>query len=163
MPLVRHTGFVVHNNTKQSVDQVANNTLRVVNNGSTTVRFHVNFSLPSGWEYLGNPEKDIELAGNDSIFLPVRLIVNRDSKGGTSYIVTAWLSSEKGVQFSSQNWYVTIPIHSEWNALIPVKQQYFITGNDSSGFRVRFEIWEMPMNNFAFPLFRSSIGSITIE
>ncbi|MBK8585589.1 MAG: hypothetical protein IPN88_09245 [Bacteroidetes bacterium] len=97
----------VHNNTKQSVDQVANNTLRVVNNGSTTVRFHVNFSLPSGWEYLGNPEKDIELAGNDSIFLPVRLIVNRDSKGGTSYIVTAWLSSEKGVQFSSQNWYVT--------------------------------------------------------
>lgn len=128
----------VHNNTKQSVDQVANNTLRVINNGSTPVRFHVNFSLPSGWEYLGNPEKDVELAGNDSIFLPVRLIVNRDSKGGTSYIVTAWLSSEKGVQFSSQNWYVTIPIHSEWNANIPVKQQYFISGIDSSGFRVRF-------------------------
>lgn len=128
----------VHNNTKQSVDQVANNTLRIINNAPTPVRFHVNFSLPSGWEYLGNPEKDVELAGNDSIFLPVRLIVDRNSKGGTSYIVTAWLSSDKGVQFSSQNWYVTIPIHSEWSANIPVKQQYFITGVDSSGFRVRF-------------------------
>ncbi|MBK8364599.1 MAG: hypothetical protein IPL24_13355 [Bacteroidetes bacterium] len=117
---------------------MANNTLRIINNAPTPVRFHVNFSLPSGWEYLGNPEKDVELAGNDSIFLPVRLIVNRDSKGGTSYIVTAWLSSDKGVQFSSQNWYVTIPIHSEWSANIPVKQQYFITGVDSSGFKVRF-------------------------
>lgn len=128
----------VHSSTKQSVEEVANNTLRVINKSGAPVRFHVNFSLPGGWELLGKAEKDVELAANDSIFLPVRVIVNRESKGGTSYIITAWLSSEKGVQFASHNWYVTIPIHSEWTANIPVKQQYFIGGMDSSGFKVRF-------------------------
>ena len=128
-------GFV-HNNSKQNVNEVANNTLRVRNYSNATVRFHVNFSLPAGWSFLGNPEKDIELASNDSIFLPVRLILNHDAKGGTSYIVTAWLSSEKGLQFSSQNWYVTIPIHSDWKASLPIKQQYFISQSDSSGFKI---------------------------
>lgn len=128
----------VHNNTKQNVDEVANNTLRISNHTGAPVRFHVNFSLPGGWEVLGKAEKDVELEANDSIFLPIRIIVNRDSKGGTSYIVTAWLTSDKGVQFSSQNWYVTIPIHSEWKANLPVKQQYFISDNDSTGFKVHF-------------------------
>jgi hypothetical protein len=128
----------VHNNTKQDVNEVANNTLKVRNYSSSIVRFHVNFSLPSGWEFLGNPEKDVQLAANDSIFLPVRLIVNRDSKGGTSYIVTAWLSSDKGVQFASQNWYVTIPVHSDWKASVPNKQVYFISNVDSSGFKLIF-------------------------
>lgn len=126
----------VKNNTKQDVNEVANNTLRIRNYSNAVVRFHVNFSLPAGWQYLGNPEKDIELAAGDSVFLPVRLIVNRASKGGTSYIVTAWLSTEKGLQFASQNWYVTIPVHSDWKATMPVKQQYFISETDSSGFKV---------------------------
>lgn len=128
----------VHANTSQEASEVANNTLRVKNLTNSTVRFHVNFSMPAGWQFLGNASKDIELAPGDSVFVPARVIIENAAKGGTSYIVTAWLSSEKGIQFSSQNWYVSIPSKSEWKALIPTKQHYFITGNDSSGFSMIF-------------------------
>ncbi|MBL0104595.1 MAG: hypothetical protein IPP51_13050 [Bacteroidetes bacterium] len=129
----------VHTSTTQQPTEVASNTLRVKNFTNSTVRFKVNFSLPGGWSFLGIAEKSIELAAGDSVFIPARLIMDKSSKGGTSYIVTAWLASDKGVQFSSQNWYVTVPIKSSWTGQLPTKQMYFITGVDSSGFRMLFK------------------------
>ena len=73
---------------------------------------------------------------NDSIFIPVRVIPQKLSKGGTSYIITILLVSDKGLQFAAQNWYVDIHANSQWKALLPLKQIYFVNHVDSSGFKI---------------------------
>ncbi|MBL0066050.1 MAG: hypothetical protein IPP38_13770 [Bacteroidetes bacterium] len=130
---------LLRNNTVQDASEVASNVLKVANYTGRPVRFHMDYSLPAGWELLGSHEEDIDLNTNDSIFIPVRVIPQKLSKGGTSYIVTILLVSDKGLQFAAQNWYVDIKANSQWKAFLPSKQVYFINHVDSSGFRIRLQ------------------------
>ncbi|HRH66581.1 MAG TPA: hypothetical protein PLU53_09820 [Bacteroidia bacterium] len=130
---------LVRNNTVQEASEVASNVLKVANFTGRPVSFHLDFSLPAGWELLGSQDREINLNTNDSVFLPVRVIPHKLSKGGTSYIITILLVSDKGLQFAAQNWYVDIRANSQWKAFVPQKQIYFVNNVDSSGFRIRFQ------------------------
>ncbi len=126
----------VQNNTSITPNEVASNVFRLKNNTNRIVGFRIKCSVPSGWEILGQKDKIFEIPANDSIFLPIRVVPDKFVKGGTSYIVTVTVESEKNVQFVAQNWYVTFPARSNWTARIPVKHQFFTNDNDSSGFQV---------------------------
>lgn len=128
-------GFV-RNSTLIETSDVASNLFRVNNNTGKTVRFHLNYSLPSGWSVLGKTDKEFALNDNDSLFIPVRVIPDKNIQGGTSYVITIILASDKNVQFAAENWYVSMPSVSKWTAQLPVKSQFFINSVDSSGFTV---------------------------
>ncbi|MFN8144719.1 MAG: hypothetical protein U0073_09890 [Bacteroidia bacterium] len=130
---------LVRNNTIQDASEVASNVLKIANYTGKPVRFHLDYSLPAGWQLLGDREQNLELETNDSIFLPVRVIPNKLSKGGTSYIISILLVTDKGMQFAAQNWYVDIKANSQWKAFLPQKQIYFINHVDSSGFSIRLQ------------------------
>jgi hypothetical protein len=123
----------VRNNTVIGKNEVASNVFRLKNNTGKTVRFHLNFSAPAGWTVLGQAEKEYELLQDDSIFVPVRIIPGKDIRGGTSYVITVTMASEKNVQFAAQNWYVSLPVITKWEAHLPIKHQFFYNNFDSSG------------------------------
>ncbi len=123
----------IKNNTILEANQVASNVFKLKNFTGKKVRFHLNFSVPAGWTVLGQTEKDYELSENDSIFVPIRVIPDKSIKGGTSYIITATIISDKNVQFAAQNWYASLPAKTKWSARLPIKTQFFYNSHDSSG------------------------------
>jgi hypothetical protein len=128
----------LNNNSSITPNEVASNVFQLKNNTAKSVGFHLNYSTPAGWQILGDKEKIFEIAAGDSLFVPVRVIPDKEVKGGTSYIITVTVVSDKNVQFVAQNWYVTFPAKSNWTARIPFKHQFFTNNNDSSGFQVNF-------------------------
>lgn len=129
----------VRNNTEQEVTEVASNVLRIKNYTGHVARFHLAWSVPAGWMMMGNKDKTIEIGVNDSLFIPIRIIPEKLAKGGTSYITSVMLVSDQGMQFASQNWYIRIRQHINWTAQIPVKQKFFINGNDTSSFSIHLK------------------------
>ena len=121
------------NTTSLSQNEIASNVMRVKNNTNKSVKFHVELSLPAGWNSLGLSGKEQEILPNDSVFLPIRVIPGKDIKGGTSYVITATMLSDKNLHFSAQNWYVSLPIFTKWTANLPIKHQFFYNNHDSSG------------------------------
>ncbi len=121
------------NSTTLSPSELASNVMKVKNNTGKSVRFHMEFSLPGGWEVLGNARKEHEILSNDSAFLPIRIIPGKDIKGGTSYVITVTMLSENNIQFAAQNWYVSLPVFTKWTANLPIKHQFFYSSHDSSG------------------------------
>lgn len=128
----------VKNNTEQNVSEVASNVLRVSNCTKKTVRFHLRFSIPMGWQMMKQNNTVYELAPGDSAFVPIRIIMEKLTKGNMNYVVSAFLISDHDQQFASQNWYVTIQNQSQWSAIIPTKKIFFVNNSDSSGFNVHF-------------------------
>jgi len=129
----------IKNNTKQDVNEVASNVLRVINNTDKPVNFHLRFSIPGEWQMLNQGNRNYSVAAGDSVFLPVRIVLDKKAKGNTNYIITIFLVSDKEVQFASQNWYVGIVSRPQWDANIPLKKLFFVNNSDSSGFSVHLQ------------------------
>lgn len=127
------------NNTTHLVSEVASNVLRVTNNTGKTVSFHLRFAIPQNWQLTRQNSANYEIPAGDSLFIPVRIIADKMAKGNTSYVVSAFLISDKEVQFASQSWYVAIENQSAWSATIPLKKIFFINDADSTGFSIRFQ------------------------
>jgi len=123
----------VRNNTVLEDKEIASNVFGVKNHTGKSVRFRLKLSVPAGWNILSSSEKEFEIEAGDSIFIPVRVVPGNEIKGGTSYVITATMASDRGMQFSAQNWYVTLPVRTKWTANLPIKQQFFYNNNDSSG------------------------------
>ncbi|MCC7232779.1 MAG: hypothetical protein IT242_07545 [Bacteroidia bacterium] len=127
----------VKNNTVQNSGEVASNVLRIVNYTSMPSDFLLLYSVPANWEILGLAERKIHLEAGDSTFVPVRVIPGGDTKGNTSYIISAVLESGEGVRFASQNWYVGMQGESRWKAFLPSRSMYFSNQSDTSTLRVQ--------------------------
>src|SRR5687767_11139990 len=83
-------GFVKQN-TSQKLEEMATNVLRIVNHTRSAQQLQINLSIPDGWELFGNPAKEIQLMPLDSIFVPVRVVPPKVSKGNTNYLVNGFL------------------------------------------------------------------------
>lgn len=136
-PKVGVQASFVKSNSLQDASEVAANVLRIANYTNRKVRFSVAVALPAGWNALGNRDRMIELSPNDSVFIPVRAIPDRQAKGGTSYLISAILRSEQEQQFAADNWYVTIKSHADWRVHVPQRMVYFANGSDSAQFSVQ--------------------------
>ena len=122
------------NNTAIAAGEVASNVFGIKNFTGKSVRFSLNYSIPSGWSLLGDPERIYEVDANDSIFVPIRVIPAKDLPGGTSFVITVSLVSDRQVHFAAENWYVTLPSKSRWTASLPIRTQFFLSKGDSSAF-----------------------------
>ena len=73
------SGFVRPNST-QDVHEIASNVIRVINHTERPVRFHFTFSLPQGWDFIGNNQTEFQLAPGDSLFAPIHVIPQKLAK-----------------------------------------------------------------------------------
>lgn len=129
----------VRGNTTQSLEEMAGNVLRIVNNTRSPQVLTVNLTIPDGWELFTNLDRTFEVAAQDSVFVPVRVIPAKTSKGNTDYLINAILVDTSGFQLSNDYWYVNVNHLSEWNAMVPNKKVYFINNKNDASFEVFVE------------------------
>jgi len=125
--------------TNQSLEEVATNVIRLVNNTRTKQQLSVNISVPEGWQLFSNLDKTIELLPADSAFVPIRVIPAKISKGNTNYLINGFLISDNGFQLANDYWYVNVKQFSEWNVSLPIRKVYFINDKEDALFEVMLQ------------------------
>ncbi len=125
----------VRNSKSQTVDQVASNVFKVVNNSGLDKKLILKYNIPANWKMVGEQEKGILISRGDSAFIPVRVIPDKSAEGNTSYNVGV-VVSDKGLTVGGAFYTVRINRISNWTVDIPQKKVYFTSGSDTSTFRV---------------------------
>ncbi|WP_452610214.1 COG1470 family protein [Roseivirga echinicomitans] len=128
----------VNATTIGSVDEVATNVLRVNNGTSRTIIFSLDISSPAGWTTLSSRDKNYTVAANDSLFIPVRIIPQKNSEGNVNYFVNASAVSSQNIPLASTPWNLEIKKVSQWKANVLDKVAYFPSSGDSTSFRINF-------------------------
>ena len=128
----------VNGTTIGSVDEVATNVLRVKNGTSRRVTFSLDVSSPAGWSTLSSRDKNYTVAANDSIFIPVRIIPQKNAEGNVNYFVNASAVSNQNILLASTPWNLEIKKFSQWRANVVDKVAYFPSTGDSTSFRINF-------------------------
>lgn len=128
----------VNGATIGSVDEVATNVLRVKNGTSRRVNFSLDISSPAGWSTLTSRDKNYTVAANDSLFIPVRIIPQKNSEGNVNYFVNASAVSSQNIPLASTPWNLEIKKFSQWRANVLDKVAYFPSSGDSTSFRINF-------------------------
>ena len=123
--------------TKQTTDKVASNVLRIVNKTSRQQTIIIQFSYPAMWRMMGMDKKSIVLEANDSVFIPVRVIPDKQSLGNTAYVINAMVSS-RDVNVGNAIWNISIDKMSDWHVSLPQKKIYFQSEADSTSFEINF-------------------------
>jgi len=131
-------GFL-KSNTHQSLEEVASNVLRLKNNTRQKQSLIVNISIPDGWQLISKTGEPLVLMPLDSVFIPVRIIPSKASKGSTHYIINAFLTAGNGFQLANDYWYVDIRKIVNWNVRVPRQKIYFTNGSDSAPFDLIIE------------------------
>ncbi|MCK4664548.1 MAG: OmpA family protein [Bacteroidales bacterium] len=85
------------------------NILKINNNSDQKILFNVNFNIPQGWSLMTESSKQITLAPNDSIFIPVRAATARDVKGEIGYSIVASLTDNNEKAITNAYTYVNVP------------------------------------------------------
>ncbi len=123
--------------TTQTTSGVASNVLKVVNHTSKTQEIIISIGKPGErWGIIGDDIRGIRLLAEDSMFIPVRIIPDKQATGNTNYFISALLSINN-TQVGYANWMLMIEKKSEWNALLPLKKVYFPVGSDTTVFSLQ--------------------------
>lgn len=117
--------------TEHGTDSTFFNLLRITNNNGTDIEGVLRFSVPAGWSLISENERILKVNVGQTIILPVRVSLARNSPGGVSYVISATLSSDRSL-FSNKNQksvssscYITIPRKTNWSVYPSVRTIYF--------------------------------------
>jgi len=122
--------------TNQSVSEIASNVVKIANYTNTTQDVILSISVPDeGWSVIGESDRGYRLYPGDSMYIPVRISPNKQSKGNTNYVANAVLTSNN-VQIAFDMWHINIDKVASWHALIPEKKVYFSHNSDTSHIQI---------------------------
>ena len=85
------------------------NVLKIVNRANRSESFALTFTVPQGWNIIGQTKQDVNLAPFDSIFVPVFIAVGGNVKGDIGYSVIASLTDSRGNTIKNEYCFVKIP------------------------------------------------------
>ncbi len=139
---VAATGFTLEflkENTQGSVNQVASNVVKAVNNSGRTVVFNLELAGPAGWNSLIDPQKVYNVRNGDSLFIPTRIVPPKDALGNVNYFVNASAYTTAGVQLASAPWSMELKRVARWFADIVKKQVFFPSDGDSTTFELNLK------------------------
>ena len=117
--------------TDYAADSVFFNLLRITNNNGKDVQGTLRFGVPAGWQLISLNEIPVKVNVGQTITIPVRLSLARNSMGGVSYVVSATLSSDRSLYHNkNQNsasafFYITVPRKTQWDVHPAVRMVYF--------------------------------------
>ncbi len=122
--------------TDGSVDQVASNVVKVVNNTGRTVVFNLEYAYPAGWRIMNDKERVYSVANRDSLFVPVRVIPTKAAEGNVNYFVNASAFTASGVPLASAPWNMQVTKVSRWFANIVKSEAYLPNDSDETSFQL---------------------------
>jgi len=116
--------------SEQSPDSVFFNILKITNTNGKDINGVVTITVPQGWKLISPEQTTVKIAPGNSEYVPVRVSLSRQAKGGISYLVNALLHSDRALfpdknQTSvSKSCYVTIPKKTSWD-IFPVQSTVY--------------------------------------
>ena len=119
--------------TDISYGDFASNVIRIVNNTGSAGKFSLMLSPPAGWQLIGNPMREIDVAANDSLFIPVRLKQRGEIRGDMTYVTNAFVMV-RGFTVASAVWNISIIKKSDWHVKPSSNRVYFTSKSDSTSF-----------------------------
>uniref|UniRef100_UPI004047637F COG1470 family protein n=1 Tax=Roseivirga sp. TaxID=1964215 RepID=UPI004047637F len=126
----------IQESTVGSVEQVATNVLRVKNGNARRMVFTLDVSSPAGWKTLADRSKVYNVAAGDSLFIPVRIVPQKNAEGNVNYFINASAVSTQNIPLASTPWSLEITKLSQWRANVLDKVAYFPTEGDTTRFKV---------------------------
>lgn len=85
------------------------NVLEISNNGKTPLEIVINFTLPLGWEMIGEKNLRIIVPAEGKQELPIRISVNKSAKGNIAYLIAADILDKKGNILDKPSFSVNLP------------------------------------------------------
>ncbi len=125
----------VRKSKKQTVDKVASNVFKIVNNSGLNKKLILKYNIPANWKMVGEQEIGILISKGDSAFIPVRVIPDKSAEGNTSYNIGV-VVADNGLTVGGASYTVRINRISNWTADVPQKKVYFTADSDTTTFRV---------------------------
>ncbi len=119
-----------------SVSEVASNVLKVVNNSGRRYVFNLEIASPQGWQSMLDAEKVYNVANRDSLFIPVRIIPQKDATGNVNYFINATAVTTQGIPVASAPWSMQIKKVSRWFASLQNNEAYFPSGGNETEFSI---------------------------
>ncbi len=114
----------VKEKVEHSPDSIFFNILKVTNNNGYAIQGNVKISVPVGWKIISKEETVVNINPGLSEYIPIRVSLARTATGGTSFVISATLISnrslftDKNQNSVSKQCYVTIPKKTKWDVII---------------------------------------------
>lgn len=123
-------GFVEHHSVLP-LNVVASNILRIRNTTNTAQTLSIKLVAPPGWRKLGIKYSDIVVESQDSIFLPVRFLLNQNAKSNQAYPISVEVYSKDFI-IGNDSWFVEIEKITDWNIDLQTSKFVFKNNNDTA-------------------------------
>jgi hypothetical protein len=117
---------------------IVSNVVLIKNNANTEVRFSLDATMPKGWKLL-SAKAVYTINGNDSLFVPVRIIPAGPLKGNTEYIIDLIAYTANKVRLASTSFSILVIKKTNWSLSIePATKIYFLNNSTKTNFTVRY-------------------------
>ncbi len=127
----------VKSQTSGSVNEVASNVLRVINNSGRRYVFNLEIAYPQNWKSLTSSERVFNVANGDSLFVPVRVIPDKNAQGNVNYFMNATAITTNGVPLASAPWSIEVVKISRWSAALMQSEAFFKTDGKEADFKLQ--------------------------
>lgn len=116
------------------------NVLKIKNTTKKLISFNIKVALPSGWRCLLSADKDFSVDSMDSIFVPVRIIGNKQKiKGGVSYGINAILTDVETGQVKTIGFLASLKKSNQLSMDVsPGKKIYLLNNENKAKFDLLF-------------------------
>ena len=130
----------------QSPDSLYFNILKIKNNTDKRLTGTVNINVPEEWKLISPAKNRVRIASGKSTYIPVRVVLSRNARGGVAYVINASMIYKQSVQNQNSeqllrtDCYVSIPRISDWKMSLPKRVIYFSK-------QVEFEKFDLYLEN----------------
>jgi hypothetical protein len=125
--------------TSGSVDEVASNVLKVVNRTGRTSVFKIEIATPPNWSRVRAEDRVYNVANNDSLFIPIRVVPEKSATGNVNYFINATALTTNGIPLASTPWSMQVVKVSRWFASIVKSEVFFPADKKEAQFQVNLK------------------------
>ena len=125
--------------TSGSVDEVASNVLKVVNNTGRTSVFKIEIATPPNWSRVRAEDRMYNVANKDSFFIPIRVVPEKEAAGNVNYFINATAMTANGIPLASTPWSMQVVKVSKWFASIVKSEVYFPADKKEAQFQINIK------------------------
>ena len=129
----------VKSQTSGSVDEVASNVLKVINHTGRTSVFKIEIATPPNWSRVRDEDKMYNVANNDSLFIPIRVVPEKSATGNVNYFINATALTANGIPLASTPWSMQVVKVSRWFASLVKSEVYFPADKKEAQFQVNIK------------------------
>ncbi len=125
--------------------EILSNVLKVINHNTEPKVILPEYNYPASWKLVGGKDIWYEIASNDTLYIPVRIIPQAVVSGQSNYQINVFVYNDKGIQILTDHFNCVTDKTVQWNVVSNDDKIYFKNGETSE--EVSFNI----SNSSVFP------------